>query len=67
VTRRHLPILSRITARGESLTAFDGRCIPAVSTPTRLPRRGPRGCVAPPSNIPDYSRSLLSKLDGILG
>lgn len=31
--------VGRLAARGESLTAFDGRCIPA-------------GCVAPPSNTP---------------
>ena len=41
-----------LTPRGESLAAFDERCIPS-STPTRLPRWGPRpGCVAPPSNTP---------------
>ena len=34
-----LPLGDEPTARGESLTAFDGRCIPA-------------GCVAPPANTP---------------
>src|SRR4029077_17975283 len=41
-----------LAARGESLAAFDGRCIPSP------PQRGCRvgdpgaGCVAPPSNTP---------------
>src|SRR5436309_12262412 len=43
---------TRLAARGESLAAFDGRCIPAP------PQRGCRvgdpgaGCVAPRSNTP---------------
>src|SRR5712691_5446635 len=40
-----------LTARGESLAAFDGRCIPAP--PQRGCRVGdPAGCVAPRSNTP---------------
>src|SRR5947208_14612462 len=46
-------VRQRLTARGESPTAFGRRCIPSP------PHRGCRvgdpgsGCVAPPSNIPD--------------
>src|SRR5947207_1401994 len=46
-------VRQRLTARGESPTAFGRRCIPSP------PQRGCRvgdpgsGCVAPPSNIPD--------------
>src|SRR5712691_13557358 len=58
-----LSACSRLTARGESLAAFDGRCIPAppqrgcrVGDPAP-PQRGcrvgdPAGCVAPRSNTP---------------
>src|SRR5437899_7851570 len=45
-------VVKSLTARGESLAAFDGRCIP------KPPQRGCRvggpgaGCVAPRSNTP---------------
>jgi glutaminyl-peptide cyclotransferase len=58
-----------LAARGESPSAFDRRCIPA-STPTRLPRRGPRARgVAQRSNIPDILafRALRSGRIGGLG
>src|SRR5213594_1486476 len=43
-------------ARGESLAAFDGRCIPAPPHGAQSAPWGPRaGCVAPPSNIPDIA------------
>src|SRR4026209_426188 len=41
--QRPIASASALTARGESPTAFDGRCIPP-------------GGVAPPSNIPDILR-----------
>ena len=46
----------RLAARGESLAAFDGRCIPS-------------GCVAPPSNTPGIlgRRALLAGRPARLG
>src|SRR5437899_6620295 len=60
-------ILHSLTARGESLAAFDGRCIPAgcvaprSNTPGILGRRAlPAGRLARLGATPDFHHGLLS-------
>src|SRR5437899_3311279 len=61
-------ILHSLTARGESLAAFDGRCIPAgcvaprSNTPGILGRRAlPAGRLARLGATPDFHHGLLTR------
>jgi hypothetical protein len=54
VIARSLPS-GPLTARGESQAAFDGRSIPASSTPTRLPRWDPGAALLLAQILPVFS------------